>query len=164
MTRDLLGNRILKHYTLFEKTFFEKYYLFNDKIYQVLRLKRYVGKEGLSYNLQVIDINNKRRKVIRVIDMKDTEFENKKLFHTIKKLKDFYNISTKKQYDFSYFENTKENINLIVEPLYKLGYENYSRTTHTSYHNTKYTIVKNGLLLTSDDIGEENLRQIFKVY
>jgi len=40
MVRYILGNRVKKHLAGFEQFYMEKFYIYNNKIYQIIRVKK----------------------------------------------------------------------------------------------------------------------------
>jgi len=98
MVRDLLGRRIKRSITDFEYRFMEKYYIFDDKIYQIIRIKK-IGlakrtkKSKLDFlvELEYLDTKYKETNKNRVkkISIPYVELLNKRLFDTHAKAKNF---------------------------------------------------------------------------
>jgi len=144
MLRDLLGNRVKNNNHKRQQRLMERYYIFNNKVYQIIRAGiSYKLDGGMYYSFTVQDINTKKvffKEYIWEKDFVDMTFY-KKRYQAISKLDGF----KKFKYNHAYFLN--DNIEL-VEKLYNLGYENFSEQTSISYHQYPYTVIKKGRLMT----------------
>lgn len=145
MYRDLLGRRIKNNLSQNEIYFMEKFYIYNNKIFQIIRCEELGVELKLFFKLQVQDIDSKK---IKYVLLKDIDLVDKVFFNTVGK--SYRNLKQKcdGEYNRCCFENNDIN---LVEELYKLGYENFSRTTAYSYHTTKYSYIENNEILTTDE-------------
>jgi hypothetical protein len=93
MVRDLLGYRIRRHcYLEFYKEM-EKYYIYNDKIYQIIRMSKHYKLDGGWYvDISIRNINTNK---ISSIFIPYKIFKEKKLYDKKPKLKE-QNEETKK--------------------------------------------------------------------
>jgi hypothetical protein len=82
MTRDTLGHRIKRTLTPFEQAFMEKFYIHNNKIYQIIRIKE---THKISEPLVEILCKDLSREKIRNITMTKEAFESRKHYHTKRK-------------------------------------------------------------------------------
>jgi len=85
MVRDLFGNRVKEHTTLFEQGYMEKFYIFHGEIFQVVRMKRVfkVGR-GFFYTIWYRKPNWPQNKM-KSYEIDHEEFTNRKFLHTYAK-------------------------------------------------------------------------------
>jgi hypothetical protein len=161
MQKDILNRKIKQKYTNHEKHFFGKYYVYNNKIYRIVRLK-YNDKFKTPFYILTI-MNNKLK--TKNITIYKHEFDNMKFYDKKPKTR-----KNNYQYRMCYFDNSKMKENFyILENLYSLGYENYSRTTSISFHQYGFsTINKKGEIMSTHENEEELIsngyRNIFDFY
>jgi len=84
MLRDKLNRRIKKQYTPEEIDLFEKYYIYDNYIYQVIRIKKYKKLNGEIYDIEFIPYNS--NKIYRKTICKET-YLNRKFYGSIKTAK-----------------------------------------------------------------------------
>ena len=161
MQRDILHRRIKQYYSSHEKHYFGKYYIYNNNIYRVVRL-RCINKFKTPFYIMSIKHGLGSKDIL----LSDFYF-NKMKFYDNKP-----NISPRKnnRYNKCYFENSKMKKNFhVLEKLYELGYKNYSRMTAIGFHQCDYSIIdKKGLILTThqseDELKSEGYRNLFDYY
>jgi len=88
MTRDIFGRKIKKRLTSFEQVHLEKFYIHNNKIFQIVRIKEHFTIKGEMVDISFIKIKSRK---IKTITMSRSIFENRKNFHTYKKAITFLN-------------------------------------------------------------------------
>ena len=157
MQRDILYRRIKRYYSSHEKHYFGKYYIYNNKIYRVVRL-RYIYNFKTPFYIMSIKHGLGTKDIL----LSDFDF-NKMKFYDNKP-----NISPRKnnRYNKCYFDNSKMKKNFhVLEKLYELGYKNYSITTSMSFHQCGFTVIENGYLFTThqkeNELKEEGYRNLF---
>ena len=148
MYRDMLGNRVKNHNHLKKQELMERYYIFNNKVFQIIRAGNSCKLDGgMCYSFTVQNI--KTKKIIFKEFIWAKEFEEMVFFKTknqaLKELQDY----TEFQYNYCYFPGNNTE---IVNVLHDLGYiENYSNL-NTSYIEYPMTIIKKGKMITRSTI------------
>jgi hypothetical protein len=95
--KDLLGNNIRKQYSLYELSFFEKYYIFNNTVYQIIRLKRHRKLECFIFEVTYRNIFTNK---IKTRTLTDEAFLSRRYYSKVPKL-DIYKI----QLDYNFGKN-----------------------------------------------------------
>jgi len=91
MTRDLLSNRIKKTVCPMSQFYMERFYVYNNKIFQIVRFKRDYSlvKQTYLYVLTIVEYTGKRKfssqEKTRRILLTHEEFENRKFYFTAAK-------------------------------------------------------------------------------
>jgi len=87
MTRDILGNRVKKHLTGFEQFYMEKFYIHNNKIYQIVRVKKVWKLSGYIVEVTYTPINTSNTKKVKKYTITLDGFENRKYYTFLGKAK-----------------------------------------------------------------------------
>lgn len=97
MTRDLLGNRIKQPASGLSHNFMERFYIHDDKIYQIVRFKRNakMGENGFVYTYSMVVVNHYKeadrmfrqaKTKTKSVVLSQKEFEGKKFYFTLSKV------------------------------------------------------------------------------
>lgn len=84
MVRDVLGYKVKNHKQLRMLHYIEKYYIYNNNVYQIIRLSKHFKLDAGSYvDMFIVNIKtNKRKNITLSLD----SFLNKKLYDKVPNL------------------------------------------------------------------------------
>jgi hypothetical protein len=85
MTRDTLGHRVKRTVTPFEQSFMEKFYIHNNKVYQIIRVKETRKLSGNLVDILCIEVRKNGKGKLRNVTMMKEELETRKHYHTKRK-------------------------------------------------------------------------------
>jgi len=90
MVRDLLGRRVKDGSSLYEQSYMERFYLYNDKIFQIVRLKRKFSfsKNKFEFEISFRNVHASKVKIKRVV-LNEKNFNERKFFFTYSKALSF---------------------------------------------------------------------------
>jgi len=80
MIRDILGNRVKKHLSGFEQFYMEKFYIHNNKIYQIIRVKKVWKPFTCDVEVTYMAITPYNTKKVKRYSIPFEVFENRKYY------------------------------------------------------------------------------------
>jgi len=80
MVRDITGKRVKKHLNGFEQFYMEKFYIHNNKIYQIVRVNKYKKMSGYVVDVVYVRVQLNDSQKVKSYTITLDGFENRKYY------------------------------------------------------------------------------------